>query len=223
MKKGLIFTLFLMLSLGSNAQVGLSGGFNAIKAFGVPGLYEGMHIGVEIPRDDAVSFYMRASGYLSSNNSTETIGYATAINPSTTPYYVQVPITTTDRFNYTVLEGGSRYYIGDGYDSGFGAYGGSNVSIIFNSVRKTESYGAYDASKYTAPALTEYPKGSIFNIGFGLTGGVKNTIAGIGTIYFDMNFSYLILGVPSNSTASATSSYSPLVFNFALGFRRELY
>lgn len=223
MKKGFLFLMLLLGSFMANGQVGLSGGVSSLKAFGVPGLYMGMHLGVEIPRDDAVSFYLRATQYLNNKNSSVVTGYATAKDASTVPYYIEVPITTTDKFNYTVLEGGSRYYIGEGYDSGFGAYGGSNVSIMFNSVKKTEEYGSFDESKYEAPALTEYPKGNIFNIGFGLGGGVKNTFAGIGTLYFDMNFSYLILSIPSNGTAQNTNSYSPLLFNFCLGFRRELY
>ena len=123
--------------------------------------------------------------------------------------------------NYSVIEGGTRYYWGDGYDAGFGLYGGSSMSVIFNSIKR--NYDDYDEVKYEM-ADTELPKGSIFNVGVGLGGGVKNTFAGIGTLYFDMNFSYLILSLPSNNTASQVGDmYSPLLFNFAVGFRKELY
>jgi hypothetical protein len=121
--------------------------------------------------------------------------------------------------NYTIIEGGTRYYIGDGYDSGFGAYGGGNVSALFNTIKRT--YGDYDQSLYQLNT-TEVAKGSIFNVGFGLCGGVKNTFAGIGTLYFDAGFSYLILSIPSSNSIS-TNMYTPLLFTFNFGFRKEFY
>lgn len=220
MKKGILFWIVLLNVSLLSAQVGLSGGLNMLKAFGVPKPYAGMHLGVEIPRDDQVSFYGRISTYLPNEEQADGTNYiyVTARDFSIIPYQQQVYYKST--MNYTSLEGGSRYYIGDGYDSGFGAYGGSNFSIIFNSVKR--KYDEYDEVKYELPA-NEIPKGAIFNVGVGLTGGVKHTFAGVGTIYFDVNFSYMLLSQPSNTTAQMTNSYSPLIFNFGLGFRKELY
>lgn len=220
MKNGLLLLFLLMNSLFFHAQVGLSGGFNMLKGFGVPKPYAGMHLGVEIPRDDQISFYGRLSTYLPNTEQSDGTNYVyvTARDFSTIPYQQQLFYKST--MNYTIIEGGSRYYIGDGYDSGFGAYGGSNFSIVFNSIKR--KYDDYDQVKYELPS-TELPKGAIFNVGVGLSGGVKHTFAGVGTIYFDVNFSYMLLSQPSNTTAQMTNSYSPLIFNFGLGFRKELY
>ena len=219
MKKSAFLVGMMFCILTGNTQVGLSGGISTIKAFGVPKPYTGIHLGVEIPRDDAVTFFLRGTGYFGNNSNDLYYTYVTARDFSTVPYQQQVNYTT--KLNYSVIEGGTRYYWGDGYDAGFGLYGGSNMSVIFNSVKR--NYDDYDEVKYEM-ADTELSKGSIFNIGVGLGGGVKNMFAGIGTLYFDMNFSYLILSLPSNNTASQVGDmYSPLLFNFALGFRKELY
>lgn len=221
MKRLLLFTLIIFNIISANAQVGVSGGLNMLKAFGVQKPYAGMHLGVEIARDDEVTFYGRISTYLPNSdpdNGDLNYVYAQARDYSTVPFNIEVPYKST--INYTVLEGGSRYYIGEGYDSGFGAYGGSCFSLSFNSVKR--KYDSFDETKYEFVTYEE-PKGSIFNIGVGLSGGIKNTFPGIGTLYLDMNFSYLLLSQPSNTTAASTSLYSPLLFNFTLGFRKDLY
>ena len=211
-----IFQLSILFS-----QTGISGGLSTLKGFGAPKAHMGMHLGVEIPRDDQVSFYGRVTGHLSNTDPDRGMTYVTAIDQTTVPYQENVYYST--KVNYVILEGGSRYYIGDGYDSGFGAYGGSNFSLLFNSVKR--KYDDYDVMKYELPE-GELIKGSIFNLGVGLTGGVKNTFAGIGTLYFDVNVSYVLLSLPNNATAQAvqySGMVKPLIFNFALGFRRELY
>jgi hypothetical protein len=218
MKK--LIAIFGLIFLGNtaSAQVGLSGGFNILKGFGTPKPYVGMHLGVEIPRDDANSIFGRVSFYGKQREEFKSTTYVTAINPSTNPYSLNVGYQSS--MNYTILEGGNRYYIGDGYDSGFGGYGGGSVMLIFNSVKR--NYDDYDQTLYTLPT-TELPKGSIFNLGFGLNGGLKYTFAGIGSIYSDASFAYMILGQASNATASNTTLYSNLIFTFNVGFRKELY
>lgn len=220
MRNRIVLLLMLVVSLGLRAQVGISAGVSSVKGFGIPKPYLGMHLGVEIPRDDAISFYGRASFSLPNRGDFQGTTYATAIDQANTTPYLQT-VTYNDKMNYTVLEGGSRHYIGDGYDSGFGAYGGTNVSIIFNKVSR--DYSDFDQTKYQLDQNQNQTKGSIFNLGLGLTGGVKNTFAGIGTFYFDVNVSYLLISLPSNSLAQQGELYTPLLFNFALGFRRELY
>lgn len=218
MKK--LMAIFGLIFLGNpiSAQVGLSGGFNMLKGFGTPKPYVGMHLGVEIPRDDANSIFGRISFYGKQREEFKSTTYVTAINPSTNPYSLNVGYQSS--MNYTILEGGNRYYIGDGYDSGFGGYGGGSVMLIFNSVKR--NYDDFDQTLYTLPT-TELPKGSIFNLGFGLNGGLKYTFAGIGSVYGDASFGYMILGQASNATASNTTLYSNLIFTFNVGFRKELY
>lgn len=218
MKKLMAIFGLIFLGNAASAQVGLSGGFNMLKGFGTPKPYVGMHLGVEIPRDDANSIYGRVSFYGKQREDFKSTTYVTAINPSTNPYSLNVGYQSS--MNYTILEGGNRYYIGDGYDSGFGGYGGGSVMLIFNSVKR--NYDDFDQTLYTLPT-TELPKGSIFNLGFGLNGGLKYTFAGIGSVYGDASFGYMILGQASNATASSTTLYSNLIFTFNVGFRKELY
>lgn len=213
--------VIIVLMMGTNvalAQFGLSGGVSMLKGFGVPKPYIGMHIGGEIPRDDQITMYARLSLYAPQQEQNKGYTLVTATDPATTPY--SQTITYTPTFNYTIIEGGTRYYLGNGYDSGFGAYGGSTIMLALNSVKR--KYGDYDQAKYELP-MGELSKGTIFNLGFGLGGGVKNTFAGIGTVYFDMNLAYMVLSTASNATAQNTNLYSQLLFSFNLGFRKEFY
>jgi len=219
MIKKILFLLVLALSFISNAQFGINGGVSLLKAFGTPKPYIGFHIGGEIPRDDQVSLFGRVSFYAKQKESTEQLTYVQAIDPNTTPSVMSV--TYVNSMNYTIIEGGNRYYIGDGYDSGFGAYGGGTLMMIFNSVKR--NYSDYDQSKYALIDPNELPKGSIFNLGVGLGGGVKHTLAGVGTLYLDANFAYLIFSRASNTTASSVNLFTPLLFSFNLGFRKDIY
>lgn len=219
MIKYLLIVIFGMFSGFSMSQFGVAGGVSVLKAFGTPKPYIGFHFGGEVPRDDQVSLYGRISFYGKQKEEIDNYTYVTAFDPTTNPNMQM--ITYKNSFNYTMLEGGTRYYIGDGYDSGFGAYGGGNVAVVFNTIKR--SYGDYDQSKYELSS-TELPKGSIFNLGFGLGGGLKHTLAGVGTFYFDASFSYLILSIGSNTTAtSGANMYSPILFAFNLGFRKDFY
>lgn len=218
MIKFILVVFFGLTTVFSMAQFGLSGGMSMLKAFGTPKPYVGFHIGAEIPRDDAVSFYGRISFYAKQREAIDNYTYVFANDPNKLPYTQLVPYNAT--FNYTMIEGGTRYYIGDGYDSGFGAYGGGNFAIILNTVKR--KYGDYDQVEYSLDQA-EISKGAIFNIGIGLGGGLKHTLAGIGTLYFDANFSYLILAIPSNATASNTNMYAPLLFTFNIGFRKDFF
>jgi hypothetical protein len=211
----------IILLIGTNAafaQFGLSGGMSVLKGFGVQRPYIGMHFGGEIPRDDQISLFARLSLYARQQEPFQGATIVTATDFTTIPYSQTIGYSST--FNYTIIEGGTRYYIGNGYDSGFGAYGGSTVMLAVNTVKR--KYDDYDQAKYELPA-SELSKGSIFNLGFGLGGGVKNTFAGIGTLYLDLNLAYMILSTASNSTAQNTSLYAPLLFSFNLGFRKEFY
>ena len=127
--------------------------------------------------------------------------------------------------NYHIIEGGTRYYLGNGFDYGFSAYGGTNLMVLFNKVRL--DYDPYDEVDYQIyNAQTYVGEGSYFSLGFGLGGGVKYTMAPYGTFYFDLNVNYLILGQPSSNEVNNTifgyeRLISPLLFNFNLGYRKD--
>ena len=220
--KKLLVLIIIALSGPSMAQIGVSGGGTFMKGFGQPRPWGGLHFGLEIPRDDAVSFYGRVTHHFRQSNRDSIYTNAIARDVTTSPYAIQVAGQSS--MNYTMLEGGTRYYIGDGYDFGWAAYGGTNMMLIFNGV-KTQYYG-YDEELYELQPGSDR-KGSIFSFGFGLAGGGKYTMENVGTIYFDLSLSYLIFGQASNSMAETQfyqdyGLFSPLLFNFALGFRRDL-
>jgi hypothetical protein len=222
MKKFVLIAVLLFgLITGATAQFGLSGGVSLLKGFGGPKPFVGLHIAGEIPRDDYVSFFVRAAFYAKQTDLTPKYSYVQGINPATNPNTLNV--TYFNSMNYIVLEGGNRFYIGDGYDNGFGAYGGGTLQAIFNTVKREYVLDTIDMSKYQLPSGEEL-QGSIFNLSFGLNGGLKYTFPGYGTAYFETGVSYVLNAIPSNNTAAGVGDlYSPLMFTFGLGFRKEFY
>lgn len=218
MKNFFLVLFFAMQIIWSMSQFGLNGGISVLKPFGELNPFVGIHLGAEVPRDDQVSIFGKIAFYGSQEEATENTTFAEPINPAITFDYPTVRYTNS--INYTIIEGGNRYYIGDGYDSGFGAYGGGTVALIFNTIKR--NYSDYDQSKYKLNS-NEFPKGNIFNLGFGLCGGIKHTLAGVGTFYLDANFSYLIFSYGSNATATGHNMYSPLLFSFNIGYRKDFY
>ncbi len=219
MIKNLILLVFLMQIVLSNAQFGISGGISVLKGFTTPKPFVGLHIGGEFPRDDRISFYGRFSFF-----GKQTEQNNTSLQLFDTVTFASANINFRNSMNYLILEGGNRYYIGNGYDSGFGAYGGGTFMLVFNTVKRKYDYGNVDQSKFPLPS-TEFEKGSIFNIAVGLGGGLKHTFAGVGTIYLDASLAYMIMSTGSNTTAESVAGtlYSPLIFSFGLGFRKDLY
>lgn len=207
--------LFTTISFG---QTALGGGFSMLKAFGVKAPYFGGHILAEFPVDEYASFYGKVTFYGKQTGENFPV-YADAINFNTSPSLLEVDTKTT--FNYTTIEGGRRLYFGNGYDFGFAPYGGTHLMAIFNT-SKVE-IGDYDKSLYRLQSGQE-SKGNVFNLAFGLSGGVKNDFSW-GTLYFEASFDYAILAFPSNQTA--VNGYeqfgSPLLFTFALGYKKNIF
>lgn len=220
MKNRILLMFLLANSAFIYAQIGVAGGLSMINAFGTKTPYMGIHIGGEFPKDDHVTFFAKITTTLANKDFEDGTNYTyiTARDQMTIPYQQQIYFH--NRMNYNIIEGGTRYYIGTGYDAGFAAYGGGSFALVLNSVKRR--YDSYDEVKYELPA-TELSKGMIFNIGVGATGGLKYTFPGVGSIYFDANFNYLILSQASNATAASVNSYSRLLFNFGIGFRKEFY
>lgn len=221
---------FTFVLSGVSAQVGLAAGMSTLIGFGSTDRtspWGGFHIAVEVPRDDEISMYGRFTHHFNSQSS----------NPITPDgiftgdfYFVElVPrdlnsglpnkyIGATPKMNYNILEGGTRYYLGSGFDFGWSAYGGGNFMLMFNSVKL--DYDTYDESLYAINDAIRL-EGTIVSLGFGLGGGVKYSTAPMGTFYFDVNLNYLIYGQASNPGVYA-DMYSPLLFNFNLGFRKDI-
>ncbi len=211
----------IALSGTSFAQVGISAGTNMLVGFGAQRTWGGLHFGLEIPRDDVISLYGRVSHYFARSSMDSIYNSAIAKDPiNTTPF--SVPVSGVARMNYTTLEGGTRYYLGDGYDFGWAAYGGSNLMLIFNGARNR--YEDFDDVLYELDGGAPQ-RGTIFSLGFGLGGGVKYSVENLGTFYFDLSLAYILLGQASNTVANQVAStglYQPLLFTFNVGYRRDI-
>lgn len=220
--KNLITLLAIMITLSGYSQVSILGGMNLLKSFSPDRPYGGFHLGLEIPRDDAISIYGRYSHYFSQSG-VEVFtpqDYAIYIEPrDPMSGLVGEYIGVTPRMNYHIIEGGTRYYLGNGFDYGFAAYGGSNLMVMFNKVKL--DYDPYDEVNYVvSDDYSAFSEGSIFSLGFGLGGGVKYTMAPYGTFYFDANVNYLILGQPSSNRVYG-GMFRQLLFAFNLGYRKD--
>jgi hypothetical protein len=216
--------VLFILAFNLQSQVSLSLGSGVLKGFGVPKSFFGFHGGFELPRNNDVTLYLRMGYYLPRKEDDTISTFVTAINPLSSPSTLSVNYLTST--NYTTIEGGTRYYLGNDYDNGFSVYGGSNFMLIINSVRrnyeKLDATGVYSwEGDYELPAY-EVPKGTILSLALGLQGGVKYTFPARGTIYADITGNYTLFGKASNDNIN-TALYAPMVFIFNVGFRKDLY
>lgn len=220
-----IKTLFLSLVLVAHytsAQTGVSSGLTILKSFGIQKPYTGMHIGVEIPRDDEQSFFGRVTFTL--KNKVDDSLISTAIDPTTT-FPQQKYADTRFGFSYLNFEGGTRYYIGSGYDFGWSAYGGTIFGVSISNISRKTTDKDFDESKYefVGSDNSPYPeKGRIIALNLGLNAGVKNHFV-FGMLYFDVTLGYSILALPSNNLAAEYNQFSQLMFSFNLGFRKDIF
>lgn len=230
-----VFLMVIVMFIASlvNGQISVNGGASMLYAFGNPKPFGGFHIGLEVPRDDAVSIYGRYTHHFRQSANTPSTAFVQASqfdglgNPILPPGGLySYAIEAYPRMNYNIIEGGTRYYLGNGFDYGFAAYGGSSIMLIFNSVKV--EYDDFDTEYYEL-SQTENQDGTIFSIGFGLGGGVKYSFARLGTFYFDLNVDYMIFAQASNPSTwnavynkPAPREWSPLIFNFNLGYRKDI-
>ena len=222
-----LFLSSLLVLLVSNlqSQVSLSLGTGVLKGFTVPKTFYGFQGGFELPKNNDVTFYARLGYYFPRNEDETMTANVTAIDLTTSPYNLSVNYLSST--NYTTIEGGTRYYLGNDYDNGFSIYGGSNFMLIINSVKnnyeKLDYTGQYEwENNYELPQNTE-DKGKIISIALGLQGGVKYTFPARGTIFADLTGSYAIFGKASNQTAANSNLYAPMIFSFNVGYRKDLY
>jgi hypothetical protein len=217
MKKFLLLVAIISFTgMKSFAQFSFSAGPSIIKGFGIQGVYPGFHIAGEISNDDVQTMYARFS-FMPSQKLPSNPILVSSISGNDNPYNLEVQ--TVEKFNYSVLEFGKRYYFGDGYESGFGVYGGSNLSLVFNKVQF--EVGEYDKTKYQN-SNSETSIGSFVGFALGLNGGLKNSFT-FGTVFLDAGLSYKLLALASNTIASSSTQYSNLFFTFNLGIRKDFY
>ncbi len=215
----ILFSLLAVFffSTAGFSQFAIGGGPSLLKAFGVKSPYIGLNIIGEFPIDEQSSYYGKI-GYYGKQKGTSALINVYAIDLTTSPQVLTVNAQQT--FNYITIEGGRRYYFGNGYDYGFAPYGGTHLMAVFNQVSQTTD--DFDKSKYAMDGGDE--RGSIFNLAFGLSGGIKNDFAW-GTLYLDVAFDYFILSQATNQTA--VNGYnelgSPLLFTFGIGYKKSIF
>lgn len=210
--KNVIVTLLVLIGSTTFAQVSVSVGPSMLLGtISEAKPWAGFHVGVEVPRDDQVTIYGRFTHHFKQYAQDSISTNLTPLDPNDFSFPI---VNGRTSMNYNILEGGTRYYIGNGFDFGWAAYGGTNIMILINSVK--HNFSNFDESKYKVNN-----KGTIFGLGAGLSGGVKYTFPRFGTIYTDVNLNYILLGTSSTPPPSG-ELFSPLVFNFNIGYRRDL-
>lgn len=225
MKRIVPLFIFTTVSLVSMAQMSISGGTGILNGVGTGFKPLGFHLGLELPRSSDLTFYVRGAAYLPSGGADTNYANMTAISLTTVPYTLSVPYQNRSSTYY--FEGGTRSYMLNDYDNGFGLYGGSVVGLGIN--RTKVKYDQFDYTntyewegKYV-PANGNETHGNIYYVALGIQGGMKYTIPIRGTIYFDITGTYSVLNIANNNTGSSSSTYSRLNFLFNLGYRRDLY
>ncbi|MFM7387379.1 MAG: hypothetical protein ACKO5L_04395 [Bacteroidota bacterium] len=219
------FVLFCVLYLPLSAQMSISGGTGILNGVGTGFKPLGLHLGLELPRSSDLTFYVRGAAYLPSGGADTNYANMTAISLTTVPYTLSVPYQNRSSTYY--FEGGTRSYMLNDYDNGFGLYGGSVVGLGINRTKvKYEQFdytNTYEWEGKYVPANGNETHGNIYYVALGIQGGMKYTIPIRGTIYFDITGTYSVLNIANNNIGVSSSTYSRLNFLFNLGFRRDLY
>lgn len=223
-KKYLFFILLFSFLVGDFfSQISANAGMGTLNGFGAKKTFFGFNLGLEYPKSNQTTIYGRVAYYIPRNNSDSTISYASAILTTTFPYQLQRNYTIST--GYLTIEGGTRYYLLNGYDNGFSFYGGSTLLLCVNNIKKkfADWDYPYDEAEYQNYGDS---KGTILNLGVGLQGGLKYTFPGSGTIFFDFSGNYLVIRQASNEMVGESTNYpfeSALLFTFNLGIRKDFY
>jgi hypothetical protein len=214
--KKIIAILFLLNAGFGFGQFGVTTGATVLNNFGAGRNFYGFQFGGEYALSDENSYFGRISIYPGLRPKEMDSLYLMpkdAYQPAKVLYY-------TPKTSFVTLEGGSRYYLGDGYEYGFSAYGGYKFTLLLCNVQL--EYEEFDNANYRFPDNFQ-EKGSLISLNAGLQAGIKYSIGTTGTVYLDGSIDYSILNQVSNNTV-AISPYlnSPLFFSINLGFRKDL-
>jgi hypothetical protein len=221
--KQLFILILVTISFSGYSQIGIMGGLAVAKPFGAEETAVGLQFGADVPQSDDFSYFGRVSLYpFGRETKAGTIGVE-SIDGSTGP----MEVDRLGKTNLYTLSGGIRYYGGEGYEFGFGVYGGTTFTILLG--KYSESVGEYDESKYRIPDFYN-PKAALLGGTVGLNGGVKYGIPTIGTVYLDISLDYLLLPEPVNLETLKFSkllfvnpqNLSRIYFGLNIGIRRDI-
>ena len=215
-----LFLVFIILSTTAVfSQMSISGGTSLLNPFGVKKSFYGLHLGGELPQNNQVTFFGRMSYFFPRFEEDSSQAVAVGKDFNISPY--QIPVNYLNKTNFVMIEGGTRSYIGNGFDNGFSGYGGGKTMLMINNIGYRVA--KYNESSYTLDE-TSLGKGTILSICLGLQGGLKYTMPTFGTFYIDASLDYILFASPSNTNIQ--TSYFPnqrILFVTAIGFRKDFY
>ena len=221
--KKYLFSILLFSFLVGDffSQISANAGMGTLNGFGAKKTFFGLNFGLEYPKSNQTTIYGRVAYYIPRNNIDSTTSSATSI----TTYPYSLPRNYMVSTGYLTLEGGTRYYLLNGYDNGFSIYGGSTILVCVNKIKR--NYADWN-HPYNEANFENYgdAKGTILNLGVGLQGGLKYTFPSIGTLFCDLSGSYLIVRQANNDMVGESENYpfnSAMLFTFNLGFRKDFY
>lgn len=217
MKKIILFFL-IFVSLGANAQTGVYAGFSLLKPFNDNKPFTGIHVGLEFPRDESTTFFIKFTNYFRVRDTEQTEYFLFAKDPSVIPY--QISVNSRYSSNFLTVEGGTRYYFVGTYDFGFGMYGGTDFILGYSSVKF--ELDSYDEAVYEDPS-DEPNKGGVILLGLGLQGGLKYTVPNVGSFFLEPGGLLSIYAQPSNNTGAAGYRGSQIFLNLSIGFRKDFF
>lgn len=216
MKKNGLILLFVLVGFQLMAQFSINAGTSLFNNFGIGTNFYGFDFGAEYSDSDDQSYWGRISIYPGKNNMNVDSVYLTNVDPNQNFKNLGYTIRTS----YTQISGGSRYYIGDGYEYGFAAFGGYKFSVIVGTAKF--EYDEYDKQKYILPDNAPF-RSQILFLGIGLNGGVKYSFGTAGTVYLDFSADYGLINSRSND-GILYSDYlrTNVFFGINLGYRKDL-
>lgn len=215
--KSILLIFILTTTLCSFGQISVSAGGSILNNFGSGREFIGFSLGGEYALDDESSYFGRLNFYPGVKN-------RRMDSVLLQPYDIAQPfafVNALPKTSYFSLEGGARYYIGDGYEYGFSGYGGYKVSILHCKVKLNTD--EFDETKYRFP--DNYgPEGALLALTVGIGAGIKYSIGTVGTVYLDGSIDYPILSSFTNRSIEYTDYLKSLVFfSLNIGFRKDLY
>ncbi|MBU2018673.1 MAG: hypothetical protein KJ941_03420 [Bacteroidetes bacterium] len=216
--KKLLISLSLILIFANTAfgQFSATGGTSVFNNFGIGRNLYGIDLGMEYSESDEQSIWGRISLYPAIRNKQLDSIFLEPydINQNFKASYIRT------RTSYYQFSGGSRFYAGDGYDIGIGAYGGYKFSLILANIKN--ELDEYDETVYKDPqAFSQNSK--ILTLTVGLNGGIKYSFPNVGSVFLEGNLDYGILVQASNGSYIYSEYYrSPLFLSLNIGFRKAL-
>jgi hypothetical protein len=207
----LTFCLLLISFQSVHSQIYAGIGLDAIKGFTVANPYAGMSVMLE-RQEDEHSVYARFCSTLSKNEKQESLSYL--LND----YSIADSIIGNLTYRYNTLEIGRRNFYGDDLEYGLGFFTAEHVTISYNRV----GINLLNApSNYSLPSLFS-SSGNILSFAIGANAGVQYAFVR-GILFSEIGFNYSLTGgMPSNTTAQITTSYSGITFTANFGVKKMI-